>query len=726
MDRFEILVGVKGGGSISGESGQIIKSELASIINQINSSNDLKLKLKVNPASLRQMRSVVRNSFKAPIPVRLTLDKGSLNAIKSQLRNIVSQGVVKNQGIVKTKNIKTDNINNSTLPAVIRSNNTRNNNRYNNNRYDNRYNNNSKLDNYEKKALQAYKDRNKSVVAYSKAYYNPNAVGQTGFWENESKVANAEYKQAEKYLQQSEAYKEKIAQEQKKTRQKVGANFYKSQDSFFGNMNKLYNTRDSLLYRNLHLRNNNGSSIDLFNNIEKINKVNHQINSLKKKYAEVYEDTSRLDDFTNKRNDNLRKSFNKRQQIYSDANKQSEFEKKSLQAQKDYNKALAELEKVKNKPNSKAQTDYWSNEAKNAQKAKEEADKNLKAFKQSDDYKTKSNQEQIKQQKQLGVVRAKNQDTNETKMNSLLEKRNKLLYKNFNLQRSGASDITLRNNAQEIAKTSRQINGMVKNDKSLIDTVKNSNKTLKQEMGKRQKIYEADKYSRYDKSIKEINSLYDNNKKVRKYGSEDIKKLREEARRLATSGKTSTKEWDEFNKKIKETKKNFKDSGLMSKSLGATLKENAAKFTRWFGISQGIMTLTRGVGMMWENVRNVDAAMTELKKVTDETNKTYDSFYENATSRARDLGASVSDTVNATADFARLGYNLKEAETTANAAIVYKNVGDGIEDIGTASDSIISTMKAFNIEATDAMSIVDKFNEVGKNIAQLYSNIQYS
>ena len=64
--------------------------------------------------------------------------------------------------------------------------------------------------------------------------------------------------------------------------------------------------------------------------------------------------------------------------------------------------------------------------------------------------------------------------------------------------------------------------------------------------------------------------------------------------------------------------------------------------------------------------------------------------------------------------FARLGYSLDEAANLADAALVYKNVGDGISDISEASQSIISTMKAFKIEASDAMSIVDKFNEVGK------------
>ena len=52
----------------------------------------------------------------------------------------------------------------------------------------------------------------------------------------------------------------------------------------------------------------------------------------------------------------------------------------------------------------------------------------------------------------------------------------------------------------------------------------------------------------------------------------------------------------------------------------------------------------------------------------------------------------------------------------AESALVYTNVGDNV-DVETGSESIISPMKAFGIEANNTMSIVDKFNEVGNNFA---------
>jgi TP901 family phage tail tape measure protein len=113
-------------------------------------------------------------------------------------------------------------------------------------------------------------------------------------------------------------------------------------------------------------------------------------------------------------------------------------------------------------------------------------------------------------------------------------------------------------------------------------------------------------------------------------------------------------------------------------------------------------------------VREIDLALTELKKVTDETEETYDKFLETAAKTGAKLGSTISAVTEATATFAKLGYTIEQATEMAESAIVYKNVGDNIASTEDAADSIISTMKGFKLEATEAMRIVDRFNEVGE------------
>jgi TP901 family phage tail tape measure protein len=125
-------------------------------------------------------------------------------------------------------------------------------------------------------------------------------------------------------------------------------------------------------------------------------------------------------------------------------------------------------------------------------------------------------------------------------------------------------------------------------------------------------------------------------------------------------------------------------------------------------ISRAAQELRKGI----QYVREIDLALTELKKVTDETEETYDKFLKTAATTGARLGSTISAVTEATATFAKLGYSMKQASEMAEAAIVYKNVGDGIASTEDAADSIISTLKGFGLEASESMAIVDKFNEV--------------
>ena len=182
---------------------------------------------------------------------------------------------------------------------------------------------------------------------------------------------------------------------------------------------------------------------------------------------------------------------------------------------------------------------------------------------------------------------------------------------------------------------------------------------------------------------------------------------------------------EEFNDKFYELKNRvteasnaIKAAGKNTQSFGQHFNNLAEKFGAWFSAQQVIMKIVENIKKMVVNVRELDTAMTELKKVTDATETQYDSFLSNATTRAKQLGATLVDTVSASADMARLGYDLEGASALADSALVYKNVGDGISDINEASSSIISTMQAFGVEAENSMQIVDKFNTAGKQVCR--------
>lgn len=163
--------------------------------------------------------------------------------------------------------------------------------------------------------------------------------------------------------------------------------------------------------------------------------------------------------------------------------------------------------------------------------------------------------------------------------------------------------------------------------------------------------------------------------------------------------------------------------GTQGKTVFQQLKAGWQKFGGWSIVTKSFTKIISTMKQAVTAVKEVDAAMTELRKVTDLTETQYDSLYNKMVAMSGQVGSKLSDVISSVGDFSRLGYNAAEALSLSEAALTYFNVGDQLENINEATESLISTMKAFGIEANDAMSIVDMFNEVGNNFAISSSGI---
>lgn len=210
--------------------------------------------------------------------------------------------------------------------------------------------------------------------------------------------------------------------------------------------------------------------------------------------------------------------------------------------------------------------------------------------------------------------------------------------------------------------------------------------------------------------------IMSNSKAYKVYGAE----LDGIMHRLQNESNLTDEQLKQIRMRFYEIQTSAKAAGMSGNTFFDTMKKGFAKFGGWSLITRTLMAVYRIFTNMITAVKDLDAAMTELRKVTDLSERSYREYLNTAKQLSQTIGATLADTVNATADFARLGYSISESTALAEAALVYKNVGDGIEDISTASESLISTIKAFEKfgeSANNAMSIIDRFNEVGNNFA---------
>lgn len=100
-----------------------------------------------------------------------------------------------------------------------------------------------------------------------------------------------------------------------------------------------------------------------------------------------------------------------------------------------------------------------------------------------------------------------------------------------------------------------------------------------------------------------------------------------------------------------------KNMGKASSTLGSffsNVKKKSGEILTYFTGANMVYKTVAQIKQGITYVREIDAALTELKKVTDETDETYKRFLQDASKTAGQIGSTVKDFTNATADFARL------------------------------------------------------------------------
>jgi len=216
--------------------------------------------------------------------------------------------------------------------------------------------------------------------------------------------------------------------------------------------------------------------------------------------------------------------------------------------------------------------------------------------------------------------------------------------------------------------------------------------------------------------------MENNSKASRDFGA-SIDNLRSRLASLDASGTATTSQLNAIEQEFNEVRQAAIATGQVGSSVGSQLQGAFQSILRYVSVSTVIYQSISAFKQMYQNVYDIDVEMTELKKVTNETAESYSRFLKNAGSASKEIGTTIKDLVSSTADFARLGYSFADSQELAKVANIYSVVGDEIDSIDTATKSLISTMTAFNSQMGSmsqgefAMSIIDKFNEIGNNFA---------
>lgn len=208
--------------------------------------------------------------------------------------------------------------------------------------------------------------------------------------------------------------------------------------------------------------------------------------------------------------------------------------------------------------------------------------------------------------------------------------------------------------------------------------------------------------------------LSKNSKAAKDYGS-SIDALRGRMKELSSSGEMLESDLKNIEQEFKDITVAATLAGKTGKSFADVFQSSIERITQYITIDRIFEHFVDSLKDMAQNVLDIDTAMTSLKKVTDETSDRYDQFLKKSASSAKELKRSISGIIEQSAEWAKLGYSIDEAEELAKLSSVYANVADVTNT--TAVSDMVSTMKAFAIESEDAATIIDAMNQLGNQFA---------
>lgn len=174
-------------------------------------------------------------------------------------------------------------------------------------------------------------------------------------------------------------------------------------------------------------------------------------------------------------------------------------------------------------------------------------------------------------------------------------------------------------------------------------------------------------------------------------------------------------------REVQEVKRQMELAGKATMSFGDKLKSKLGSLATYFSATMMISYAIRGIRSMFQNVLQVDTAMTELYRVTDLTEKQYSQLYDKMVAGAKEYGIALNNIIEATASWVRLGFDANTANQLAEISAMYQHVTDLDND--TAVKNLVTAYKGYQEEllqvsngdsAKAMMRVADIYDKLGE------------
>ena len=172
----------------------------------------------------------------------------------------------------------------------------------------------------------------------------------------------------------------------------------------------------------------------------------------------------------------------------------------------------------------------------------------------------------------------------------------------------------------------------------------------------------------------------------------------------------------EASKAFQELQFSIRASGLETETLGQTVSR---VFSEKFGygvMASAALAARNALSSMYQNVVDIDAKLADLQVVSGASDNELAEYFDQAAESAQRVASSITDVIDATAVYRRLGFGVQDSLDFAELTTMYSRIGDvAIEE---AESNITSVIKAFDFVTGNELSVaMDKMVKVANDYA---------
>lgn len=194
-----------------------------------------------------------------------------------------------------------------------------------------------------------------------------------------------------------------------------------------------------------------------------------------------------------------------------------------------------------------------------------------------------------------------------------------------------------------------------------------------------------------------------------------------------SSGNINQKQYTEFSNRLTEIDTEMRSMGKLGKSLFQSLSDDAKKFTSWISATAIVMKTVTTIRKSITTVKELDTALVDLKKTAKMSASELTNFYLSANDTAKQMGVTTKEIIEQAAAWSRLGFSTADTATKmAKYSSMFATISPGM-NLDSATDGLVSVMKAFKIGLEDTDDVVDgimsKINIIGNTQAVNNSDI---